>query len=567
MSTNKEPGINYVNHSESAKHSSHMAAHHSESASHSSHMAEHSTKDLEAHVVKNATNFAKLVKTNNDSKKLKNFILGDDFNDENIKKRLDTGDLKLTDEELSRFNTIFSDNLTQIKKRIEQKGIKDLYKIQMLGEALEFQKQFCPGGFKTGGDFGEKLKSHLGGLDSLLMNLLEERSTKIIVSNEALNMPKRLGDLKSGVSPIPIPSPSTNSITNNLVGVIPKEKFSVTYLDGELLTHPVVLHGETFLAIQEPKDKKLYFTSHFSSISESERDEESNKFCLCKLDDLIKKLCIHSYKKHHEDEDEDEDEDESKLGKEELKQHFGGFAGDVNLYLTQDDGNTLRQGVQKILDNYNLVLVTSSHSINKNVRDSIQEQWHKIPQTAKLGSLEKHYVNDSLIVIEPYHKEKKDEYERLSKEKHFNIFMPNSEVFTNKREKKESFDSEFCITDHFIVEGLKLCVFSGADADGVGNNAKRFAVDDNGDSMIDKINLNVDDKNRQLSNLNHLILKIIALINKELSSSPESTMKGGRKSRVRHKNRNKNKSKSKSKKRKHSKIKRRKSYKKKLYRA
>ena len=69
MSTNKAPANSSVNHSESA--------------SHSSHMAEHSTKDLEAQVVKNATVFAKLVKTNNDSKKLKNFILGDDFNDEN----------------------------------------------------------------------------------------------------------------------------------------------------------------------------------------------------------------------------------------------------------------------------------------------------------------------------------------------------------------------------------------------------------------------------------------------------------------------------------------------------
>ena len=79
-------------------------------------VAPNSTKDLENLVITNATDFANLVKTNNKSEKLESFILGDEFNVENINRRLDTSNLKLDEEERAKFDAIFTDNLGQIKK-------------------------------------------------------------------------------------------------------------------------------------------------------------------------------------------------------------------------------------------------------------------------------------------------------------------------------------------------------------------------------------------------------------------------------------------------------------------
>ena len=119
-------------------------------------------------VISAAQEFKVEVEKNKKNKVLDTFIKSETFNTENMMKLLDIyKDIKsksktppplnidLTSDETDTFESIFGDKVTAVKERITKKGIKDLYKIQMLGEALEFQPKFCPGGFKTNGILGE----------------------------------------------------------------------------------------------------------------------------------------------------------------------------------------------------------------------------------------------------------------------------------------------------------------------------------------------------------------------------------------------------------------------------
>ena len=56
-----------------------------------------------------------------------------------------------------------------------------------------------------------------------------------------------------------------------------------------------------------------------------------------------------------------------------------------------------------------------------------------------------------------------------------NIYLPhNNGNFINKRENTQIFTKGY-ITDHHIIYGLKIFLYSGADADGYGNKSKIFS--------------------------------------------------------------------------------------------
>ena len=67
---------------------------------------------------------------------------------------------------------------------------KDIYKFQILGESVEYQKKFCPGGYATKNNQGKNMKKHLKELNNILKKLYKN-TDKIIFSNEAFDLKKK----------------------------------------------------------------------------------------------------------------------------------------------------------------------------------------------------------------------------------------------------------------------------------------------------------------------------------------------------------------------------------------
>ena len=393
-------------------------------------------------------------------------FIANNFNLEFVQKNL----LKdLPDDVKKKFNEVtFKKTIQTIKKRVKTKA-NDIYKIQSLSEQLEFQKNICPGGMRYDGDYGQKLKDHSDNLNTLLNELMQRcLNKKIVISNEALRL-KLLEKTEKQ------PNGGNGRLNKDLqektimLNTKNKEWFSCTGENiGEYAMQEIGKENEkpeVYSCGVVDKNEKKYYTSHFSSIKEKDRKTKSNEFAKTLLGQFIEKL-----KKHAADNDKT----------------FGGFAGDINLYLTNDDNTTLRDGVQAVLDKHNLVLIVAGNKIDKNARPAIHDQWHKIEKEYNPAP---RYVNDSLVVLENYDNTKLADYEKLSKKneengREMNVFLPAKKteeteiakkfIFNGGTNQVSSFDNKHCITDHNIVEGLELCIFSGADGDGIGNKVKKF---------------------------------------------------------------------------------------------
>lgn len=356
---------------------------------------------------------------------------------------------------LAEFSLRIQDKIKAIVKRIGDKGPGDAYKIQMIGEALKFQEKFCPGGFKTDGKIGENLKAHLRDIDpkenssgTLLDKLISSRPNKFIFSNEALQMNGPKGRLVD---------PNLQKRTAIEQAGSLKEKYSVTVPNRVLPSlEELKISDDRNVYLCQKNNGMNYITSHYSSIKEAERDEESDKWC-ANLSNLL-----------------------TKMGSSGTDGTFGGFCGDINLYLENSNG-FLKNGVIDALKEHNCVLFVARNRINKDVRSSIQDQWHKIKIT-KSNSADEEYSRDSLIVIEKFNPNIHTNEKLRELSDRMNIYCPALSVNYNNTPKNiqpfTSFNEKgkiCCITDHFFVEGCILGIFSGADADGIGNKAKKFA--------------------------------------------------------------------------------------------
>ena len=317
---------------------------------------------------------------------------------------------------------------------------KDIYKFQILGESVEYQKKFCPGGYTTKNNQGKNMKKHLKELNNILKKLYKN-TDKIIFSNEAFNLKKRKV-LSKNNNLHEFEVKNRNKITE-ILNVVNKNKVN-TKLN-------IVFNNETYWGVEY--DSTYYWTSHFSSIQLDQRYKKSVEYSK-KISDVIYKL-------------------------KENNRKFGGFAGDINLYLAggkniSNNNNKLKKGIKKMLDEHNCILITSSNNRNNNIRSIIHSQWSKI----KLKNNKDYFTHDTLIIIEPFDENRINDYKNISKKKNINIYLPhNNGNIINKRKDTQIFTKGY-ITDHHIIYGLKMIVYSGADADGYGNKSKMFSNDE-----------------------------------------------------------------------------------------
>ena len=407
------------------------------------------------------------------------------------------------------------------KYKDEYEDNNKMYKIQNIAAGLRFQRRFAPGGFRS--KYSNHIKIHQdGGAKEIIENLDE---AKIIFSNEAFGEEKYPSEGKQTTYLIPkIPAHDTFDVSPNkpVVKFEGKEEKNKEFFS--LTTHRTNQSVTELRVVKEPDSTegytmalingKYYFTSHFASIEAKEREKESEKFASVGLRNFLKML----FKKSGID---------PKYSN--VKQKFGGFAGDINLYLTQDDGTTLRDGVRAVLQDFDLVLFTAAHKINKGTRAVVQEQWQKIK-----GEEEKdEFVNDSLIVIEPYSRG----YNYRLIPCHMNIFFPKSSRISEERKEYEPFgmgyynaskqlkedEDKVIISDHFYVQGKDLIIFSGADMDGIGNEHKATVLDfKKGDKLY-----NDEERLATLKVIEIFLKNIIAMIKKVAPTPPTTTTTGG----------------------------------------
>lgn len=330
--------------------------------------------------------------------------------------------------------------LTALQNRLAQKEKEnDLYKVQTFGELLEYQARFCPAGFHN--NLKNLIQNHESSflspetetensLSSLYSQLKEQG--KIIFSNEALS-DSFLKDKQK---------------TYYNLEQVGDEYFSVFHSNGftgtEDGTHWYIEDGA-----------KKYYTAHYSSLAE--REGASNEWC-----ENLSTL----------------------LGKLNSDGSFGGFAGDINLYVTKKtygESFDLRAGVAEALKKHNCTLTIPFHLLNKDAfRNEINDQWHKVGKSA----LEKEARGnqevakptlDSLVIIEPYVDGFK--YNELANEFHQVFFLPDKTIIKPEEETqevKQPFNwKDGTVTDHFLVVGSKLAIYSGADIHGKGNKAKK----------------------------------------------------------------------------------------------
>ena len=393
------------------------------------------------------------------------------------------------------------------KKKDAQEKLKRLYKIQMIGEALKYQNQFCPGGFNTEGEIGRNLQIHNEGLNKGIEELIKNTEV-LVISNEALDMDNR------------------NIPNTKMIKHAKKEYFSFSSKDG-LETEPETVNETSKITIGE----KTYYSQHLPSLKYEKREEAS-------VDYFKNGGAFDNF-----------------LGS--VTENFGGFAGDINLYPATFSDNSwkLRPSVLNILKKYNLVLFTAKHKINKNARARFQDQWHKVKEG---GNTEPEFRSDSLIVVEPF--DGKKEYERFATDNpNICVFLPSGEgspievpgeikeyqPFTFKDDNGKL----LMITDHFVVKGTDISIFSGADADGKGLKPKKFI------GLDPPPYVEADQDQQKMNTLNKMV-KIINKINEFLEKFNTENLKdisaGGRR-------RKSNRRKSKRRKSKRRKSKRRKS--------
>lgn len=369
-----------------------------------------------------------------------------------------------------------SDTINAIIKRLIKKGPGDTYKVQMFGELLQLQGQFFPGGFAQW--LRGNIKSHIPWIDrkELEGGLMEEyeklaEAGKFVFSNEALDGSRFLSEEERESYKLHKFGKEFNSVFPSSNGL---QEFTI---DNETYSYI-----EKFVEGEEQPPAK-YYTSHYSS--SSERDVASNKWCK-NLSSLL----------------------------DELKENgkFGGFAGDINLYVTIDTrgGNfELRNGVQEALTNHNCTLTVPYHLLDKDTfRNKVHDQWHKVGkenEPAAAGGTpvaggEQPGQLDSLIIIEPY--VKGFDYQTLANSCHQVFFLPpirnpDDSVSTNpdgsvsvrvikpKDESNQDIEQvtktpfnwgHRTVTDHFLVEGVNIAIHSGADIHGIGNAAKSLKV-------------------------------------------------------------------------------------------
>lgn len=393
---------------------------------------------------------------------------------------------------------IIKKNTDKSRKWVGEGDIVDFYKLQSLGEVLEYQKHVCPGGFdiqKIGFDDDSKeynFNNHVQHLNEILDSFYENSKCDVIFSNEALDLKTRLNE--------------STEWNHELVDMSPlKENYSFSYKNDTENVEQYVFNFDGNFYLVVVKGDKYYLTSHFSSIKEFDREDKSKKFCE-NLDEFITGL-------------------KKKANEYSENKKFGGFAGDINLYLVKDGVNgefVLREGVENALRNHDLFLTIAPYKLNKQIRADIQDQWHKI-ETGEKPNPKLSY--DSLIVLEPEpeqlprapqdtvptasepepipepepepktYLDKLVHFKKLKGAKVYSQFVnwlsrTNMLVFAkyNQYQLQKSklvaepfkpfvYDkqqNEGCITDHIAVSGYKLAVYSGADGDGIGNGAKKF---------------------------------------------------------------------------------------------
>jgi hypothetical protein len=259
-------------------------------------------------------------------------------------------------------------------------------------------------------------------------------------------------------------------------------------------------------------DKMNYYTVHPKSKEESAREALSNKY--------VKSLSstIQAF--------------------QEEEGTFGGFAGDINVYLlTQykpgDKTIQLRDGVMTILQDRKLILTVAADTINKNSRDIINDQWHKIAEEVeeaeKQHSLDAkdvpwsldilkrsldqpRFVRDSLMVLEPYDAERHGTTTKLMSHSFGDTtlkmcrFVPGSATTIEHTPVNVQPFSKSCITDHIPVIGDQVAIYSGADADGVGNEAKKFSLIDSSQTSFE-----AEDESQKIQDMVNMLTIMIDL--------------------------------------------------------
>lgn len=324
--------------------------------------------------------------------------------------------------------------ISKILERMATKG-NSSHKLQAVFSPLNFQRQFAPGGFRRSPQF----ESHLQNFSSLLINFVRDslvfHPSHVVFSNESFGESRY---------------PKDHEIETVILEGSQKENNSASFLKNTKSVHlDRVLIGENYF-LKVESDSFVSFTSHFSSIKEEEREEKSDFFCTHRFPELLKELKLIAGTKAFS------------------------FAGDVNLYFFLDTkkGRNLRAQVKKLLQEYNLVLIVPSGSVNKNIRPEIHEQWHKLKETF---DTEVEAYPDSMIVLEPY--DKSFDYKKLKENglcASQDIFFPDGNSFVSSLPfVREPFSQGF-IMDHTPVRGRFVSILNGADGDGTGNSSKAF---------------------------------------------------------------------------------------------
>lgn len=330
------------------------------------------------------------------------------------------------------------DLITKVLKRMTTKG-KSEYKMQA-GFAFNYQPQFAPGGFIDTPALQNQMLKINEIVGAFVTAATAHDEHHVVFSNEALNESRY---------------PET---TSSHLDESSAERNTATSKNSKMKTDVFDTDGIHFLKATM-EDHQLY-TTHLSSLKEKDREAESIKLAK-DLTSIVTKLLG--------------SEDQSKFA----------FAGDLNRYLFVDNKETgtrtLREGVQETLDKFNLVLVLPSGLVNKNIRPVVHEQWHKLDFS--ISETEVVSQPDSLAVLEAYNEG--FDYETLLIDNGLgakqDIFFPSAsgkDPIVHKIDKvAQPFESGF-IMDHKPVRGRLASIFSGADADGAGNAAKKFIFEE-----------------------------------------------------------------------------------------
>ena len=386
------------------------------------------------------------------------------------------------------------EKLTALQNRLKKKE-NDLYKVQTFGELLEYQSRFCPAGFHNN-----------------LKNFIQEHENSFLLPKGENNLSSEYSKLKAQGKIIF----SNEALSDSFLKDEQKAEYKLQDVGNEYFS---VFHSNGFTGTEDgthwyvedkTEDKtKKYYTAHYSSLAE--REGASNIWC-----NNLSKL----------------------LGELKSDGNFGGFAGDINLYVTRETDGTLfqlRDGVDKALNDYNCSLTIPFNLLNKDAfRNEINDQWHKVGKSAlkkeTKGTQEVAKPTlDSLVIIEPYVYKDKFDYQKLANEYQQVIFLPNGKgtVMPDgngvSKEKKPFKWEDRTVTDHFLVVGRKLAIYSGADIHGIGNKAKKT-------THYEGKNMTLYEGNEKLLEIINKCIKLVKSLtpgNVELLASRFNQMTGG----------------------------------------